>query len=157
MSGSYQDWSPAKIGWGGFVKKLYRHHKPAGGIFILRLVLGILFVAAGWWKINNMGMVVGYFGTMGFSAFQAYLVSWVELVGGLFLILGILTKPTCVAFAIEMAVIVWGTDSTPSIIYFGHDYQFVLLGCFLALYIMGPGTYSLAHLWLKKKGERKSK
>ena len=79
------------------------------------------------------------------------MVGVIALAGGILLVLGLLTKPVCVAFAVEMAVIIWGTPGSQSIIYFGHDYQFVLLGCFLALYIMGPGKYSLAHLWLKRK------
>lgn len=154
MSYSHSSWNIKKIGWGGFLKKLYFHHKPSGGALIIRLVLGILMVAAGWWKLNNMGMTVGFFGEMGFTTFQAYLVSWVELVGGVLLVLGLWTKPVCVAFAIEMAVIVWGTPSSPSIIYWGHDYNFVLLAIFLALYLIGPGKYSLAYLWMKKMGHK---
>jgi len=147
-----KNWNLKQLGFGGFIKQLYAHHKQSGGILILRLVIGILFVAAGWWKVMHMQMTIGFFSQMGFTVFEAYLVGWLELVGGVFLILGILTKPVCFAFAVQMAVIVWGTPSTQAVIYFGHDYNFVLLGTFVAMYIMGPGKYSMAHLWLKRKG-----
>jgi putative oxidoreductase len=146
-----ENWSG--LGAWGFIKKLYAHHKPSGGALILRLVIGILMVAAGWWKLNNISTAIGYGVMLGFPAFATIFVAWVELVGGILLILGWLTKPVCVAFAIEMAVIIWGTPATPSIIYWGHDYNFILLACFLALYIGGPGKYSVAHLWLKRKGK----
>ncbi len=157
MSYSHSSWDIKKIGWGGFIKKLYFHHKPSGGILLIRLVIGLLMLAAGWWKVTHIDMALGFFQEMGFSAFEGYLVSWVELVGGILLILGIFTKPVSVAFAIEMAVIVWGTAASPSIIYWGHDYNFVLLVIFLGLYLMGPGRYSLSYLWLKKMHKGKEK
>ncbi len=138
------------MGWKAFLKKLYFHHKPSGGALILRLVLGILMVAAGWWKINNMGMAVGYGIALGFPAYSTVFVAWFEFIGCILLILGLFNKPVCVAFAIEMAVIIWGTPASPSIIYFGHDYNFVLLATFLALYVMGPGKYSAGHWWLRR-------
>ncbi len=148
----YENWDLKKLGWKGFVKQLYNHHKPDGGALLLRLVLGYLFLVAGWWKVTHMAMTVGFFATMGFGPFAAHMVGWVELIAGILLILGILTKPTCVALATQMAVIVWGTDATPSVAYFGHDYNFVLLVTFLALYLIGPGKYSLAQaLWKKSK------
>ena len=146
-----QKLSISELGWCGFLKKLYGRYKPSGGALILRLVLGILMVAAGWWKVTHMESVLGFFASGGFTHFEAYLVSWVELIGGILLIIGLWNKPVCVAFAIQMAVIVWGTPASDSVIYFGHDYGFVLLGCFLALYVMGPGKYSVGYL-LSKRG-----
>lgn len=151
MHDQNEKWDLKQLGWRGFLVKLYRHHKPSGGMLILRLAVGILMVAAGWWKVGHMDMAIGYGTMMGFPAFSTIFVSWVELIGGIFLIVGFLTKPTCVAFAIEMAVIIWGTPSSPSIIYWGHDYNFILLAIFLALYVGGPGKYSLSWLiWGRK-------
>lgn len=151
MQNSNENWNISQIGWKGFLKQLYGHHKPEGGVLILRLVIGILFISAGWHKVSDISATITGFASLGFTPFQAYLVAWVELLGGLLLVLGILIKPTCVALATVMAVAVFGTPFHPRDIYFGHDYQFILLVFFLALYIMGPGKYSLAHLWLKRK------
>ncbi|MBU6232527.1 MAG: DoxX family protein [Patescibacteria group bacterium] len=139
------------LGAWGFLKKLYSHHKPDGGALLLRLVIGVLMLASGWWKLGHMDMNVGFFASMGFGPFAAHFVAWLELIGGILLVIGILTKPVCVAFATEMAVVIWGTAAVPSVIYFGHDYNFVLLAVFLSIYLMGPGKYSLAYLLCRKK------
>ena len=145
-------WGPKQIGgWKGFVKKLYGHHKPSGGALIIRIVLGVLFAAAGWEKVTHLSGTIGFFVQMGFTPFEAHMVTAIELLGGILLILGFLTKPDCVALATQMAVIVWGTPAHPSIIYFGHDYEFVLLAVLVALYIGGPGKYSLAQVWVNRK------
>ncbi|MDE2041396.1 MAG: DoxX family protein [Patescibacteria group bacterium] len=151
-----KDWDIARLGWWGFLKKLYRHHKPDGAALIIRLVLGVLMLAAGWWKITHVDLTISYGVMLGFSAGAIVFASWVEFIGGILLIFGLLTKPVCVAFALEMAVIIWGTPSSPGVIYWGHDYNFVLLAVFLALYVGGPGKYSMAHLWNLGKTARKS-
>ena len=81
---------------------------------------------------------------------MAYFVGYMEVIGGILLILGILTKPTCVALAVDMAVVVWGLASAHGF-FWGHELEFVLFVSLLAIYVMGPGRYSLAYLWLRKK------
>ena len=66
---------------------------------------------------------------------------------------GILTKPACVALAIEMAIIVWGLPAPHGGLFWGHSFEFFLLLALLSLYIGGPGKYSLARLWLNRKGK----
>ncbi len=148
-----ENWNLKQIGgWKGFVRQLYRHHKPSGGALILRIALGLLFISEGWTKLHDLAGTIKFFDMLGFSgpAGWVMLVAYVELIGGILILLGLLTKPVCVALAIEMAVIIWGVSSHGGA-FWGHPFEFFLLLALLSLYIGGPGKYSLAHLWLRRK------
>jgi putative oxidoreductase len=132
------------------LRRVYRNRKPDAAALILRVVFAVLFFYAGWEKLQHVQAFVDSFAKLGFNSFEAYLVLWVELIGGVFLLIGFLHKPTCVAFAVMMAVAVWGLPPKAGELFWGHDYQFVILAAMLALYISGPGKYSLARLREKK-------
>ena len=151
MSDKNENWNLSEIGgWKGFIKQLYRHHKPSGGALILRIALGMLFICEGWTKLNGIGDTEHFFMTIGLSSGWVYLVAYTEFIGGILILLGLLTKPVCVALAIVMAVVVFGVPSHGGP-FWGHSFEFFLLLTLLSLYIGGPGKYSLAHLWCKRK------
>jgi len=64
--------------------------------FLARLILGIIFIAHGWQKLVTQGMDATKvaFGPAGMDVpypdLAAYYATWVELVGGILLILGLL-------------------------------------------------------------------
>lgn len=126
----------------GFLCALYHHHNPSGGALILRTILGVVFVYSGWMKLSAMAMTVGFFASMGLSPGMAHFVAWTELVAGTLLILGVLVKPSSVALATIMSVVVFGFPAQGGP-FWGHEFEFTLLVSLLALYVMGPGTYSV--------------
>ena len=130
----------------GFLCALYHHHNPSGGALILRVVLGFVFTYSGWLKIANMAMSVMFFHSMGMSSGMAHFVAWTEFIAGLLLILGILVKPSSVALATIMAVVVFGIPSQSGGPFWGHEFEFVLLMALISLYVMGPGKYVAACL-----------
>ena len=141
---SCENWNPKEIGGlKGFMKQLYVHHKPSGGALILRIALALVFIAEGWAKLTNVGVTEHFFATLGLSWGWALLVMYTEFVGGVMLLAGLLTKPVCVALAIDMAVVVWGVPSHGGP-FWGHPFEFFLLLTLLSLYVGGPGKYSLA-------------
>ncbi len=152
MTDQNENWNLKEIGgWKGFIKQLYRHHKPSGGALILRVALGLLFISEGWTKLNGIAGTEHFFATLGLTThFWVYLVAYTEFIGGILILLGLLAKPVCVALAIDMAVVVWGVPAHGGA-FWGHSFEFFLLLTLLSLYIGGPGKYSLAHLWLKRK------
>lgn len=62
--------------------------------FILRVSLGLLFLAHAWLKlvIFTPSGAVGFFESLGFPGFLAYLVIAAELLGGIALIAGYMTR-----------------------------------------------------------------
>ncbi len=124
--------------------RIYRNHKPDGGALILRLLFAVLFIYSGLEKLPHLTGFIDSFAKLGFNSFEAYLVVFVEIVGGAFLLAGFLHKPTCVAFATMMAVAVWSLPPQANNLFWGHDYQFVIMVAFVAMYVLGPGKYSVA-------------
>lgn len=71
-----------------------------------RVILGAIFIAHGWQKLHTFGIdgVRGNFESMGVVApgFSAYAVTWLELIGGILLILGLLLPLVSTLLVIDM-------------------------------------------------------
>lgn len=82
------------------------------GLLILRVALGIIFLAHGWPKLNPNSPMKGTAGVTGFltqlkipaPAFFAWIVALLETVGALLLILGPFTRLIALGLAIDMLV-----------------------------------------------------
>jgi putative oxidoreductase len=121
------------------------------GLALLRIILGVVFFAHGYLKFFKMGIdgVVGFFTSLGIPApeFAAWGVTFLEMVGGIALILGIFTPVLGVLFAIEMAVAIMsakrgGGFFAPK----GYELELTLLVASLALALAGPGAFALGKL-----------
>jgi putative oxidoreductase len=100
-----------------------------------RITVGWVFMLSGWGKLHNLPP----------------LTSGIEFFGGLFLLLGLLTRISAGALAVTMIVAIkaakWGdVDSLETLL--GFD-EFEYLALFLWLAIAGAGTVSLDHLLMK--------
>ncbi|WP_041967431.1 DoxX family protein [Mesobacillus selenatarsenatis] len=74
---------------------------------ILRIVLGATFLIHGAAKFQGgIENTVGFFESLGFPGFSAYIVALVELIGGLAMVLGVGTRVVSILFAIVLAVAV---------------------------------------------------
>lgn len=130
-------------------------------LLVLRLALGIIFVIHGYGKLfgNAPGMeaFTGMVAGLGFPApaLFAYIAALTEFLGGIAMILGIFTKPASVLLAIVMLV-AWGgvkKFNLPK-----GDADFALLAMAVAIYLAGPGCYTIRR-WMKggsKEGMMKS-
>jgi len=115
---------------------------------ILRLVAGITFVIHGIAKFQ-MGLdnVAGFFGSLGLPAFIAYLVAFLEVVGGFALILGLGTRIFAGALAVVMVGAVikaklaagfMGGESGA-----GYELELALLAILLSLAVSGSTMLGL--------------
>lgn len=70
---------------------------------IMRVVLGILFLAHGIVKFQSgLGNIAGWFSSIGIPGFVAYAVAILEVVGGVALIIGLLTRYVSAIFVLMM-------------------------------------------------------
>jgi putative oxidoreductase len=118
-----------------------------------RITVGWVFMWSGWGKLQDLPQVTDNFVSWGipFPHLLTPFVSGVEFFGGLFLLLGLLTRISAGALGITMIVAIraakWGNvDSLETLL--GFD-EFEYLALFLWLAIAGPGVLSLDYLLLR--------
>jgi putative oxidoreductase len=126
------------------------------GIAILRVMVGIVFLAHGGQKVFVYGFsgVQGAFGQMGIPmpTVMGPFVALLELVGGVMLVLGVGTRWVSILFAVEMAVAVLKVHLSAGF-FLPRGFEFALTMCAAscALALEGPGPAALGRI-LSKKG-----
>src|SRR5947207_2348069 len=84
------------------IEKYYHKDNHDLADFLIRLALAIVFIYAGKYHVTNMAMTVKFFGMLGLPAAFAYLVGYIELLGGIMMLIGIWIRPVAWLFAIIM-------------------------------------------------------
>jgi putative oxidoreductase len=129
----------------------------------LRIVLGLIFLAHGAQKLFGAFGGYGISGTAQFfeqigispGTFWAAVVGLVEFVGGLAVLVGVLTRYAAMLLAINMlAAVLWVHLPNGFFLPKGFEYAFVLLGANLTLLIGGAGELSLDR-YLERVGRGK--
>ena len=127
------------------------------GPLIVRVVLGSLFIINGWPKLVNLEQTQGFFDMMGLPADLALLIGLLEVVGGLFLILGLLTRIVALLFAIEM-ISAFIIVNISNVVVLPEGYELGLLSIpilFMAisisLMLTGPGRFSIEWNIIKRE------
>lgn len=118
-------------------------------LLVGRLVIGGIFVYAGWMKISAMAMTIGFFSKMGIPAFLAYLVGYGEFLGGIALVLGFLSETAAGLLAIIMLGAIYFTRSNG---FMGFGMPLVTLVALLQIVGSGAGKYAV-RIPCKKSGE----
>ena len=120
---------------------------------VLRVVTGIIFALHGYQKLEGgLPMVAGMLEGMGFPApmLFAVLLITAELGGGIFLILGFLTRPSAKILAIVslVALVVVHLKNGFFMATGGYEYILLLLAACVSLMFSGAGKWSLdGKLW----------
>ena len=133
------------------------------GLLILRVSLGIVFIAHGYLKIFTFGIehamavfdahTVWHINMVpGWTAPLAAVIEWV---GGILLVLGLkirLVTPFLSAVAFGAGAVHfengWNYTSKPD---GGWEYGIFLLICCIVVYLVGPGKYTLTHFMSNRK------
>jgi putative oxidoreductase len=130
------------IGWPERVAK----HLNAWAPLFARIVVGWVFLWSGWGNLHNLPAIVENFAGWHIPAphILAPFVSGVEFFGGLFLLLGLLTRISAGALGVTMIVAIisakWSdVDSLETLL--GFD-EMEYLALFLWLAIAGAGRFS---------------
>ncbi|MFO1241645.1 MAG: DoxX family protein [Rickettsiales bacterium] len=140
------------IGWPQWVSS----HFLWAGPLAARIIVGYVFMLTGWAKLNNLDVMIENFRSWGIPAPEILtpFVSGVECFGGLFLILGLLTRVAGGMLSGVMVVAVisakWAdVDSLETLLGFEES---AYLAIFFWLAVSGPGRASLDYLISKKAG-----
>ena len=121
-----------------------------------RITVGWVFLLSGWGKLQNLPAITENFASWGIPLphLLAPFVSGVEFFGGIFLLLGLMTRISAGALGVTMIVAIksakWGdVDSLETLL--GFD-ETEYLALFLWLAIAGAGSVSLD--WLLRRPAR---
>ncbi|NQV08566.1 DoxX family protein [Candidatus Woesearchaeota archaeon] len=123
--------------------------------FLFRVVVGLMFALHGAQKFGLIGdgNVAGFAGIFGFPVWIAFLVSFVELVGGLGILFGFFTRLSALGGAIVM---LWALAT----VHFpqgwnplgnGGELPLLFTVSFLMFMLYGAGKWSLEKALLKKE------
>ena len=121
------------------------------GMFVLRIVTGIIFIGHGapkfgWGSDRTLADLAGWLGGMGvpLPMVAAFLTAAFETFGGAFLIIGLLTRfwSAGLAFAMLIAVTMYHL-ANGMFAEGGYQWALLLMACSLALMFEGAGKASL--------------
>ena len=124
------------------------------GLAILRIVLGIAMLVHGWGKLSGgVDNVAGFFGgTLGIPApgLMAWVVTIVELVGGILLVVGFLTPIAGILITLDMLgaiLFAYLLRGAPFIAENGQQISWekeaVFAAAALCIVLAGPGAWSV--------------
>lgn len=129
-----------------------RGPNPSLGLAILRVVIGVIFIAHGAHKLFETGVppTADFLGSLGVpaAAAAAWLVTLLEFVGGLSLVLGFLVTPVSLLFCVHMLTGIVLVHAANGFFVIGPgqggvELNLLLIAGLLALVFAGPGLASL--------------
>ncbi|MCG2620933.1 DoxX family protein [Arthrobacter sp. I2-34] len=124
---------------------------------VLRIVVGFLFAAHGWQKFNQFTIAgtQGAFAQMGVPAADlvAPVIATLELVGGIALILGVLSRPFALLLTLNMlgALVLVHASAGVFVEAGGFELVLILAAAALAVALVGPGKLSVDNALFGRK------
>ena len=119
------------------------------GTLLLRIVLGLVFLANGFTKFQGgIGNTAGWFESIGIPGFLAYAVGTIELVGGIALILGIGTRVVSLLLGIIMLGAIFTVNLSAGFLN-GYVFDLVLLVISAHMVLNGSRLFSLGQVIFK--------
>lgn len=116
-------------------------------LLIARIFLSILFILAGWAKLTALSDTAGYFASLNIPmpSATALIAGLVELVGGLFILVGYKTRIAALVVALFTlgATLVAHMDFSQAMNVMMTQKNLAIAGGLLALYVAGAGNMSV--------------
>ena len=119
------------------------------GPLLARVTLGVLFMSTGWGKVHNLAEVAAFFAELHIPApaLQAAFVSYVELIGGALLLLGLFSRLASLPLIGSMAVAILTAKAAEvhglADLFGLVEWTYLALLAWVAL--AGPGRASVDH------------
>ncbi|KEA53720.1 MULTISPECIES: DoxX family protein [Mangrovibacter] len=121
------------------------------GFLVARILMPILFIYAGWGKINAYGATQQYMQAMGVPGALLPLTILLEFGGGLAILFGFLTRTTAIITAVFTLItaFIFHSNFAEGVNSLMFMKNLTIAGGYLLLFITGPGAISLDRI-LKK-------
>lgn len=111
-------------------------------MLILRIMLGIIFLAHGLQKISGFEGIVKFFSSLGLPAVMAYIITTIETVGGTFLIVGLFTRLAAAGISAVLLGAIMTVKLNAGLVG-GYEFELSLLSAAVALVCSGSNIFAL--------------
>ncbi len=115
-------------------------------LLVLRIAVGIIFIAHGWQKISAPEAFQGFFASLHFPMFFVYLVGYIEFIGGILVLLGIYTCIVSTVLAVIIATALFYVKGGAVFRSFNvpvFEIDLSLLASTIVLALKGSGRYAV--------------
>ena len=113
--------------------------------FGLRISVGVMFIVHSLGKFDSG--TGGFFSSIGLPSEMAPLIGLLELIGGVLLIAGVLTRIASSLLAIEMLIVMVYLKKLQSFSgKNGLEFELVIFVILLTVIVLGPGRISISHV-----------
>ena len=116
----------------------------------IRILAGITFIAHGLPKFENVAGTQGFFGSIGLPPELALPIGLLEVIGGIFLLVGVVTRITAAIFVIEMIGASLLVKISKGFVG-GYELDLLLMAVCISLLLSGPGRISIEWDVLKRE------
>ena len=112
-------------------------------LLLLRIGVGVIFIVAGWGKLTGIEGTQGFFANIGIpmAGIMAWVVAFVEFVGGIMVLVGAYIRVPAILLAIVMVVAILTVKLGGE--FSNMRIDITLLVMCLALFLQGSGGYSV--------------
>ena len=112
----------------------------------IRTAVGVIFIVHGFGKIGNEGFV-GWISSMGIPGELGIIIAMAELIPGILLIIGVLTRISASIISIIMLGAIFHVKGAASLTgENGFEFDLILLASCLMIIVAGPGRVSLSQI-----------
>jgi putative oxidoreductase len=116
----------------------------------IRILVGVALVAHGWPKLSDIVGTQGFFASIGLPAELAIAIALLEVIGGIVILLGILTRVAAGLVILEMIGTTLDVKISKGFVG-GFELDLLIMAICVALFIMGPGRISIECDILKRE------
>ena len=120
------------------------------GPLLIRILAGITFIIHGLPKFSDILGTGGFFASVGLPAELALPIGFLEVVGGIALLVGVLTRITAGLFIIEMIGSIVYVKLSKGFVG-GYELDLLLVAISISLLLTGPGRVSIERDLLKRE------
>jgi putative oxidoreductase len=116
----------------------------------IRILAGITFIAHGLPKFEDIAGTQGFFGSIGLPPELVPVIGLLEVIGGIFLLVGIVTRVAAALLIIDMigAIVL---VKLPDGFVGGYEFELLLIAISVSLLLTGPGRISIEYDVLKRE------